>query len=345
MDDQNRTFHDNAPTMLGSVVGGTVNYAIARGISMEKITAMTGLRFEDLLDPDARLSQYFVPKIWQLLSKAYPDEILSLHMAKATPFSYFGTLAYGVQYAKNLREVLKALVQYRFVLSERLQLELIEAPETTRLESYHPMDELDHGLAGEFGLALGVRFFREVIGAEHALQQVEYAHSPFGNQDEYAAFFGIPVLFNQPKNALIFRTATLEKPIPKCDPQLFEFIRNHLKLAGDRLQLTKTRDPLADMRQMICENAERGEYSAEGLAKQMNLSLRVLQRRAQEHGTTIHKLLDTTREENAKELLGDRHLSIEEIAYLVGYSENRSFRRAFKRWTGRSPSQYRKALA
>ena len=175
------------------------------------------------------------------------------------------------------------------------------------------------------------------------MQQVEYAHAPFGAQDEYAAFFGIPVLFNQSKNALIFQTETLEHPIPKCDPQLFEFIRNHLKLAGDRLKLTQKSDPLADIRDTIFENAKRGEYSAEGLAKQMNLSLRVLQRRAQEQGTTIQKLLETTREENAKELLGDHNLSIEEIAYLVGYSENRSFRRAFKRWTSLSPSQYRQS--
>ncbi|AFY37723.1 transcriptional regulator, AraC family [[Leptolyngbya] sp. PCC 7376] len=343
MDDQNRTFHDNAPTMLGSVVGSTVNYAIARSISMEKITAMTGLRLEDLIDPEARLSQYFVPKIWQLLSKVYPDEILSLHMASATPFSCFGTLAYGAQYAQNLREALQCLIQYRFVLSERVQLELVETAETARLQIYHPMDELDGGRAGEFALALGTRFLREVLSVNEALLQIEYSHSPFGAQQEYEKFFGIPVLFQQPKNAFVFAMAALDKPIPKCDPQLFQFIQNHLKLASDRLQ-TQRDDPLADIRRVICENAERGEYSADGLAKKMNVSLRVLQRRAQEHGTTIQRLLETTREENAKELLGDRQLSVEEIAYLVGYSENRSFRRAFKRWTGKSPSQYRKAL-
>ncbi|MEM8641414.1 MAG: AraC family transcriptional regulator ligand-binding domain-containing protein [Cyanobacteria bacterium P01_G01_bin.54] len=345
MHDPNRTFRDNPPTTLGSFVGSTVNYAIARGITMDKITAITGLRLEDLINPDARLSQYFVPKIWQLLSRLYPNEILSLHMASATPFSAFGTLAYGVQYAQNLREALGYVVNYRFVMSQRLQLELVEQRETTLLQMYHPMDELDEGRAGEFGLALGTRFLREVLGITDALVQIRCAHSPFGAQADYETFFGVPVLFAQPKNTFVFKSERLDQPLAKCDPQLFQFISNHLKLASDRLQSQAADDPLADIRQAICDNAQRGDYRAESLAKKMNLSLRVLQRRAQDYGTTIQSLLELTREENAKALLGDRQLSIDEIAYLVGYAENRSFRRAFKRWTGQSPSQYRKCIS
>ena len=103
-------------------------------------------------------------------------------------------------------------------------------------------------------------------------------------------------------------------------------------------------DPLAQVRYAIRVNAQRGEYGAELLAKRLAMSLRSLQRLTQEHGTSVQALLEHAREAHARELLGDAKLSFQEVAFLLGYSTQRAFRRAFKRWTGETPSSYRAGM-
>ncbi|NEO44372.1 MAG: AraC family transcriptional regulator [Moorea sp. SIO4A3] len=348
----NRTFHDrlHKPEMLASVVASTVAYAVARGVDMEQITAATGLTRTDLLDPDAHLSQHLVPTVWRLLTKAYPGEAIALHMASATPFSYFGTLAYGARYAENLREALQNLVRYRSVLSDQLHIALIESSSEGILQMHHPMDAEDGGCAAEVGLALGLRYMREILGADDILLRVDFTHLPFGPIQVYEEFFGSPVCFQQSHNALVFRQGALDLPTKQPDPDLFRYIQSHLDLVRERLagsshspELSRIRNAMLDTsRYANAHNAERSEYGAEALARQMNMSLRALQRLTQDHGITVRQLLDETRQANAQQFLSDPRLSIEAISCLLGYSEDRAFRRAFKRWTGHTPAEFRR---
>ncbi|MEQ8273537.1 MAG: helix-turn-helix domain-containing protein [Deltaproteobacteria bacterium] len=84
------------------------------------------------------------------------------------------------------------------------------------------------------------------------------------------------------------------------------------------------------------------EYGAKALASRLRLSLRALQREVSRHGTTVRALLDEARCAQAKRLLQDRRLSVDEIAFVLSYSDERAFRRAFKRMTGESPAQFRR---
>ena len=186
--------------MLASVVASTVAYANARGVDMEQISQATGLTRTDLLNPDARLPQDVLPTVWRLLSKIYPGEVLALHMASATPFSFFGTLAYGTKYAENFREALQSMVRHRVLLSDKLHLKLLESDIEATLQMYHPMDAEDGGCAAEVGLALGWRFMQEVIGVAEGLVRVEFTHQPFGAISVYEEFFGVPVYFQKGYN-------------------------------------------------------------------------------------------------------------------------------------------------
>ncbi|MGD2183052.1 AraC family transcriptional regulator [Lusitaniella coriacea] len=331
--------------MLASLVASTVQYAIARGIPMEQIAAATGLSRTDLIDPEARLPQDLVPAIWRLLGEAYPGEALALEMASAAPFSYFGPIAHAVRYASDLRSSLQTFIRYRAIMSNRLQISLIETPPEAAVRMYHPMDEEDGGYAAEVGMALGARFGREVIGMDNALVRVDFAHPPFGSIRVYEDFFGIPVRFEQPCNALVFHSEALDRPTQQHDIHLFRYIQEHLDWVRERLAVPGDPPELTKIRSAIAHNAERSEYSAEALAQQMNMSLRTLQRLTQEFGLTVRQLLNEAREANARQFLSDPQLSVEAISFLLGYSEDRAFRRAFKRWTGQTPAQFRQGLA
>ena len=327
--------------MLTSIVANIFNYAVGRGLSVENIAAATGLRRTDLVNPETRLPEELAPTIWKLLGETYPGQSLALHAAGAAPFSALGQLAPAMQYAKDARSALEALVQYRGILSDRLSIELIEADAEASLHLHHPIDAMDGGYGAEAGMAVLTRFGKEIIGGESPLIRVNFNHSPFGALHVYEAFFGVPVFFQQPHNALVFYREALDQPTQKGDIHLFRYIQGNLDLLQDHWRLHHNSSQISKLYDAIARNAESLEYGADALAQQMNMSMRSLQRLAQEHGLTIRGLLDDTRQTKAKQLLTDTTLKIGEISNQLGYSDERSFRRAFKRWTGKNPSKFR----
>ncbi len=332
------------PGMRASLVVGTAMFAMAQGISMERITARTGLRREDLADPDGWLPDAVMPALWRLLAEACPGRVVSLEMARVAPLSIFGPLTYASRHAKDLRTLLSDFIRYRIVMSDRLHMEMDEDEHESRVRIHHPVDALDGGLAAEMGLAIGARF-----GWEHmpdgcdGLVRVELAHAPNGPEEAYRAFFEVPVAFECPSNLLVFNTRDLQVAPKQTDPEMYRFIQDHLDAVHSRIVAEATASPIQRIRESVMRNAERSEYGAEALARSVGMSLRKLQRVVADHGLTVRTMLEEVREANARQLLGDSRLSVEEVSFLLGYSDDRAFRRAFKRWTGHTPAQVRRA--
>ncbi len=99
------------------------------------------------------------------------------------------------------------------------------------------------------------------------------------------------------------------------------------------------------VREAAVTNAERGEYRASALARHLGTSMRSLQRLTRSHGPPVAAIIEELRETQARALLRDRQLSVEEIAFLLGYADDRAFRRAFRRWTGQSPVEARRGAS
>lgn len=333
---------DQRYRMLTSIVANTFNYALGRGLQLGEISAATGLTRTDLIDPETRLPEEAVATIWNLLSEIYPGEALALHAASAAPLSTFGQLSLAAQYAPDVRSALEAIVQYRSVLSDRLSMELSESGSEATLKESHPVDEMDGGYGAEAGLAILARLGEDFASGESPLVRVNFRHQPFGDRQIYQTFFGTPVYFQQPDNELVFKREALDQLTKKGDIHLFGYIKGNLDLLQDHWRLYADSSQISMLYDAVARNAEAFEYSAEALAQHMNMSLRTLQRLAQSHNLTIRELLDNARQAKAKQLLNDPALQIEEIANRLGYSDERSFRRAFRRWTEQSPTEFRR---
>lgn len=345
MNESSRTFRDKVncgqARAMTSIIANTFTYALGCGLSEEDIKTYTGLIRTDLMDPESRLPEEFSPMIWKLLGRMYPGQAVPIHMASAAPLSFYGPLVQGIQYAATLRVALETLVKFQSVLSDQLRLSLVEFNSVVIMQAYHPFDEIDGGCTHETGAAFTVRLVREILGIEDALVRIEFAHRPFGMLKIYERFFGVPVYFQQRHNAVVLRRDALDWPTQQSDIRLFKYAEQNLHLLQDRWHLSSHPSPLSEIRNAITRNAQSAEYSAEALARQMNTSLRSLQRLTKEHGFTVRQLLDDARRAKARELLDDRTLSIEAISDRLGYSDARAFRRAFKRWTGQPPAEFR----
>ena len=230
MSELKRTIYDRfyGPTTRASIVANTFNYAVGCGLDAKQIIAKTGLMPANLIDPNTRLPEEMVPTIWNLLNNVYPGQALALHMASAAPFSFFGPLAQGVQYASDLRSALRLLVQYGQIASDQVHIELIESDSEAIFRSDHPVDAIDGGYGAEAALALVNRLLQEAIGEEYSLARVEFAHSPLGLRRVYEDFFEVPVRFQQAHNALVFPQKMLLLPTQQWDADLFHHVQETL---------------------------------------------------------------------------------------------------------------------
>lgn len=341
----NRTIRDGSlrPSAHVSLASNTVAFAMAHGLTLDKIAAASGMRAQDLVDPASRLPEEVVPLIWDLLTKhAASDEPLTMKMAAAAPASFFADLAHGAQFATTLREAIELLIEHRRILSDQIEADLVIGDGEAALVARHPLDALDAGRTSEMGLAFVWRLLNELSETAIRLLRVEFSHAATGRLDGYARVFGIDPVFGQPRTALVIPDVALDHRVRNGDPQLLGYVRHHLAQTEARLASSGNDDSLGPLRAAIIQMARRGLFGPQEVAERAGLSYRQAQRLAARHGTTMRDLIEDYRLAMASEMLGQTGRTVEDIAMALGYTDDRAFRRAFKRRYLVSPSRFRK---
>lgn len=162
---------------------------------------------------------------------------------------------------------------------------------------------------------------------------------------EFRRFFRAPVVFDAQCASLTYAEASLLVPFAASDTRLVELLTHPADAA---LAAIPPPAPLLDRarfeisRRLSATNGDANGKAAELVAERLRCSPRTLRRRLAEQGRSYRALLDDARHERARALLDDPRQSITAIAHLVGFSDPTSFARAFRRWTGLGPSQYRR---
>lgn len=161
-------------------------------------------------------------------------------------------------------------------------------------------------------------------------------------QRAYEAFFNCPVLFEQAEVSVHFPLNVLHSPMPQRDPALRSLLDRQVQALMRALPMTTGFE--SRLQQTLLKLLVEGEPTLQRAAHAMNLSSRTLQRRLQAHQLTWQQWLDLSREQLAMDYLTNLSLSLSDIALLLGFSEQSAFTRAYRRWTGQSPGQYRRAF-
>jgi AraC-like DNA-binding protein len=155
---------------------------------------------------------------------------------------------------------------------------------------------------------------------------------------QFFALFRAPIAFSAPKDSIVFDRETAERPLPTSNRIL---ARANEQVIAEYLARFQATDLSGQVRTRLIELLPIGNCNESQLADALNLSRRTLQRRLAEEGTSYSVLLDEARQELAIRYIGEQRLSIKETSYLLGFSEPGNFSRAFKRWTGQAPSNFR----
>jgi AraC-like DNA-binding protein len=179
---------------------------------------------------------------------------------------------------------------------------------------------------------------RTLTGLELNPLEVTFIYSKPALYEEYERFFRCPVIFDHKVNSMSIHPKLLHTPILLPNPglqQYFESYAEQFIAEMDRQDAyTKT------VTRILLENLDNENLSIKHVAKEMSVSVRTLQNRLKDEGVVFSDLLSNIRQQLAQKYLQENY-SVEEITYLLGFSEPSVFRKAFKRWSGITPRQYR----
>lgn len=325
---------------LSSLATGLVSYCLSQGISIEEVTEKTGIEKRALLDPECRIEDVALSRLWLLLSDKLGDEPTPIHVAQATSFGFFGPWFYPSRFAPTLGDAIDTMVRYSAVLGDRLRVHSEERDGLCHVWANHPNDQLDGGRMSELGFAMTHRLLTEVIGAGDAISQIHIQMSQECYLDVYESFFGRPVVMGQPENTFVIPLGEMTRPTRDAEPALYQYAVEHLNFLGERWRLPAVRDPLDPVRLAVARVAKRGRYDVDAIAAELHMSVRSLQRFCRLHGETVRNLIECVRAEDAIDMVRRGGVDFAELARRLGYADDRSFRRAFRRWTGKSPKEY-----
>ena len=254
--------------------------------------------------------------------------------------SAYGLLGYSMLASQTLRDALQLEFAHPALLGTYFQLSLQEDQGTARIvaRGYRYAPELTV-FNTELCLASMLTVIRDLLGEPIQPTELLLPYRQPLHAQMYHEKLDCPVEFAAPLCALGFDARLLERPLPLADPvSCHNGLQQCLKLES---QLNSGHDLLELIRQYLTRHL-RGDGSLDAVAAYLNRSPRSLRRHLQELHTSYQQLLDEVRFEKARQMLQQTDLPIYLIAEHLGYSDTASFRTAFIRWSGLTPSRYRR---
>lgn len=273
------------------------------------------------------------------------DDCFGLHFGERYHPKNIGPLIYVVLNSPTIAVGLENIARYLRVHNEAADVSFVLGPKWAYLR--HLLADLaadeSRRQHNEYSLAVGLGTIRLMVGSDWAPVEVQFEHKPPGETSEHARVFGAPVSFGHPANAFVVEPEFCQRQIPAADARLYPILRRYLDRILD--ELPPEDGLLTSARRAIGDLMRQGEPKLGPVANKLAIGPRTLQRRLKERGADFKALVDDTRRRFSLRYLQDRKNTLTEVAYLLGYSEVSAFNRAFKRWTGSTPSDYRRTLS
>jgi AraC-like DNA-binding protein len=301
-----------------------------------------GVTREALLAPDSRISLVSAYTAASRAVQMAGQEGLGFAMARALRLTLHGSVGMVAMSSATAGEALQAVARYAALRAPFLKVGLREEKGgmELHLSLLLPVSELEP-LIMEAALVGLSQMGEQLVGGH--LSGVEI-HMPGEEPPYYRRFrdeIPVPVQYGARSHYLRLSAATASVVPRLADPEVARLAREQCEVEFGRL--FRGRDRLAGMVRSHLLSREEGMPSLAEMADFLNMSERTLKRRLQEENVSYRGLLEDSLRERACRLLTQERLSISEIAWRLGYNDVSNFSRAFKRWTGHSPKDWRQA--
>ena len=313
------------------------------GQNSRRLFAEAGLDHLRLSDPLARFPYSSVARLWRLATEACADPAFGLTVAGYWHPTTLYALGYAWLASKNLDEAFTCATRYTRIVNTAasgvIRIESTAESYRVILDASHvKLDQPPVDATADAAAAMLVHMCRAAYGEQFDPLRVTLQHAQTGPVERYREVFRCPVSFAQSENAIWLDPDVVKEPLATANPEL---VRINDQVVTDYLARLDRGDIVMRVRSKLIEHLPGGGRDEGEIAAELHLSRRSLQRKLQTAGVSFSQLLESTRRELGRDYVRDSQHSINEIAYLLGFSEPANFSRAFRRWYGKSPSEYR----
>ena len=308
----------------------------AAGCDSAALLAEAGFDRECMESATARCPLANTARLWEISVAATGDPAFGVKVASHIKHTTFHALSYGLSASSTLKEAFERLKRYCHVGSYAVEYEFYK-----RDSAYHCVIETTATVPHESIDALvgaQLRMCRSLLGRDYSPLLIELQRPQPARVDDFERLLRTPLRFKATQNRMVFDSEAMECPLEGGNPEL---ARHCDTIALQYLARIEHDDIQARVRDVLMQRLEKMEPSQEEVAEQLHMSPRTLQRRLGDSGTTYKEILDKTRHALAMAYLSAPQHSVSDVTYLLGFSCDSSFTRAFRRWTGQSPSDWR----
>lgn len=311
----------------------------SQGVPVERLLEGTRLDGATLSNPTLEVSIEDCYRVLENALRLSDDSILGLHLGARIGFSELGIIGYALMSATSLRQALTLWLDYLnsplgFPLDSRL--EVIDDNRWGISAIARSTSLAIDRLSIEEYLAMGMHLGHFLVGENLVLSKIAFSFPEPASVAAYQAFFNCPMEFNAPRTLAVVQGLPLDTPLRSANEEMRRLCLGHY----DKLKVQYSRHGPVSTRlknTLILLGSIPGLDEA---ADHLNLSPRSLRRHLKAENTTFQQVLDEFRKELACEYLKSDAISVKEIAYLLGFSGESNFRRAFKSWMGMTVGAY-----
>lgn len=326
------------PTIAAGPVRGLMDFAASKGANRQDLIERSGIRPEDLEDLDNRIPLSKHIALNRAAKALCNDPALALHYAEEINFAQVSVVGLLGEACETMIEAFVQLNRYSQLVVE-VDVDAASRFELTRnaaglwiVDNRKNPNDYPEQTEGAFArIVVGTRRF----GDTPFVLEVHVTHADPGYREEYERILGAPVVFGSNWNALRIDESWLSHKVAVQPRYAFGILSAHVEALQKRLDGSKT--VRGRVESLLVPILHTGNASIDIIASKLGISRQTLFRQLKAEGTTFAIVLDELRHQMALHYLNGKKVSVNQTAYLVGFSDRTAFSRAFKRWTGSSP--------
>ncbi len=326
------------PTTIAGYTEAIARALVAAGVEPAAVLGAARANPVRSNDPLLRITDSDINVIYERAVAATGDDYFGLRVAAHIMPGMLHALGYALLASDTLEEFCQRLVRYWALVAQSADLSLSDDGEVLRLQCMLRKPGLCFETQDTF-VALLMRLMRMVSGEQFRPLKVELVRPmPAMGDSAFREALACPVAFQQDCMNLYFDLVQMRKPLPGASRELAQ---HNDQIVMRYLEKLDREDIVNRVRVQIVRGLSGGNFSRADIASSVHMSPTALQGKLARAGVSFQHLLDETRQELALGYIEQRRLSITEIAFMLGFSDLSNFIRAFKRWTGKSPTEFR----
>jgi len=310
----------------------------SRGIEPREVFKEAGVDFKSSPDPLLRLKNEEVGRLFAVATRLTGDPYFGIEVGMTIQPSNLHALGYGLMASSTLRDFCRRVENYYQLVSRAADFRHYEEGDVAILEARNITSDVCHESQDAYVVFM-LRFMRFLYQKPLDPIWVEMLRPcPEAGPHPYLDYFNCPARFGCEFVRIALDSRVMDEELHGANTELA--LQNDDVVIRYLQEMDKS-DIVNWVRGLVIKNLSSGTLSKTSIASQLHMSPRNLQFKLAAQGTSYQEILDTTRRELALAYIEQRRLAITEIAYMLGFTDSSNFTRAFRRWTGKSPSKFR----